>query len=102
MATRSTPAPRRVTLDLDALEREDSFEPFVVKAAGVAITLTDIRDLDWQVAASISPERLQHFFRSVVPEDQWETFIKAKFPRWKMEKLLNLYRDHYGLGDEGN
>lgn len=95
-------AARPVTLDLDKLAREKSFEPFTIRAGGEVIELIDAKDLDWQVTVSLSPERMQQFFAAVVKPDDYETFLAAKFETWKMEKLLELYRDHFGLGDQGN
>lgn len=91
-----------VALDLDSLERENAPEPFVVKLGGRRISMIDVRDLDWQLAASLSPNRPYQFFEAVVPEDEQEHFLSQQLPLWKIERMAQQYRDHYGLGDEGN
>ena len=109
MATpRTTPARAAaapVALNLDTLEREGAeIPPFVINVAGKRVTLLSIEDIDWQLAASLSEERPHQFFEAVVPEANYEDFIKAKFPLWKMRVLTKEYRAHYGLDDiaQGN
>ena len=100
---RATRLPAGVTLDLDSLEREQEFEPFVIRVNGERVTLIDARDLDWQVVARLSADRPFEFFDSVIPKEDQDVFFKAKFPGWKMEELIQKYRDHYGMiGDRGN
>ena len=89
-----------VVLDLDELELEGDVPPFIVRIGGQPVTFIDILDLDWQVAASLSPERPFQFFDEVVPEDQKDHFLAQKFPMRKMQHLAEAYRQHYGIGDE--
>lgn len=98
----ATRASSSVAFDLDALEREQTFKPFTIKADGKVITLLDARELDWQVAANLSPERPFEFFDAVVSESDRETFFAAKFPIWKMEDLIKRYMAHFGIGEPGN
>lgn len=100
--SKATPARAKVTLDLDALERERTFEPFTIKVGGSIVTLVDARELDWQIAASLSPERPHQFFEAVVAPADYETFLAARFSTWKIEKLVELYTEHFGLSDQGN
>lgn len=85
-----------VTLDLDALEREDRALPFRFLLNGNSYLLSDPQEIDWQdlLAAMASP---QMFFRLVLPADQRESFFTSKVPSWKMRKLMDRYNDHYGL-----
>lgn len=100
---KSTPrATGPIALDLDSLERERTYEPFAIRVGGKRVVLIDPRDLDWQEAAGLSPERPFEFFDAVVPKGDQEAFFAARFPMWKMEELIQSYRAHYGMGDAGN
>lgn len=92
---------RNVTLDLATLERGDTPDPFTVGLpGGVVVTLISVEELDWQVAASLSEDRPHQLFEAVVPPEQYEAFIAAKFPLWKMRVLGKMYREHYELTEE--
>lgn len=101
----STPrANSNVALDLDALddERPDQPGPYTVKVGGAVVRFRSADDIDWQVAATLSTERPFEFFDALIFEDDKDAFLKAHFPSWKMELLVQSYRKHYGFGDEGN
>ena len=100
-ARASRTAPASISLDLDKIEHE-SPEPFVVKIDGKRITFISIEDLDWQTASNLSPDRPYQFFEEVIPTEDQEAFLAAKFPLWKMRRLTQDYQKHYGLVDEGN
>lgn len=88
-------------LNLDALEREGAPEPFEVFHGGRLYKLTDPKEIDWQdlIAALGNPAL---FFRRVLPESEWTTFMSTKMPTWKMNKLMEKYLQHYGLPDLPN
>ena len=105
--TRTTPVSKiadrsPVALDLDSLERENAPKPFTIRLGGRKVTLIDLRDLDWQEAAALSPDRPFQFVEAVVAEEDQEFFLSQKISLWKMENFASAYRTHYGLGDEGN
>lgn len=105
MATRAS-APRapknKVVLDLDTLEREGAIlEPFVINVKGRALTLLDVQELDWQDLAAIARSKDPHlFFVKAIDSDDYEHFIAAKIPSWKMERLMQTYLDHFGIDED--
>ena len=91
-----------VDLDLDTLEREETYEPMSIRIGGKRITLIDARDLDWQVAAALSTDRPHQLFEAIIPKSDQDHFWATGLPLWKMEQLANRYRVHYGLDSPGN
>lgn len=83
-------------LDLDAMEREGSTEPFEFLLQGNRYLLSDPTEVDWQdlLAALGNPHM---FFRLVLPPDDYREFFSTKLPSWKMNRLMDKYTDHYGL-----
>jgi hypothetical protein len=92
----------RFTVDLDALEREGAPEPFTAQLGGEEFTFNDAQDVDWQELMDALGGDLKNFFRLTLGQDKGEEFLAKKLPTWKMRKLMELYVDHHGLGDQGN
>lgn len=93
--------PTPISLNLDALEREGTPDPFSIVLGGRRIIMADAQEVDWQtLMASMSAPRA--FFRLIVPPDDQAHFFAASLPTWKMRSLMNAYTEHYGLTDEGN
>ena len=90
----------KINLNLDTVEREQVYEPYVVVVDGHPITMTDPKDLDWKVLLTI--DRPSQFFAHVVSDEDKQIFKKAMIEGWKMEMLLRDYQTHYGLGTPGN
>jgi hypothetical protein len=101
-APRKTPArtPVKVALDLDKLEHENATEPFAFKVAGRSITLLDPSLLDWQVAATIDARNPHSFFGSTMTPEDFDFWVaQPVMEMWKVEKVVQMYRDHFGLPD---
>lgn len=107
-STRAAKAPassKKPTLTLADLAVEAPKEMFTVDVGiGAPIELISVDELDWQLAATLSPNQPFSFFESVVPEDRYEDFLSAKFKLASMKKLIQAYLDFYGLdeGSQGN
>jgi hypothetical protein len=94
-ATRSdTPAP--ISLNLDSLEREGAPGPFVVVLGGDRYTFLDAQEIDWQdLQAALGDPRT--FLRLVLPEGQGAKFLSLKVATHKIRRLIDNYREHFGL-----
>lgn len=100
MAAGSARSVKDVTLNLDALEREDAKEPFIAVIAGRKIEFTDPGELEWRdLARWDSPEE---FIDNALDEDDRAFVLEQKIPGWKFKALWEAYQEHFGLGDRGN
>lgn len=88
-------------LDLDALEREGTPGPFVVKLDGRPWTLADPQELDWKQLDRLGTVSAETDLRLLLGKEQFEEFRKISMPGWKFEKLMEAWRAHYGLGGPG-
>lgn len=96
--TPARPSAGPVALDLDKLENEDVHEPFAFKVAGRRITLIPPRELDWQVAATLDARNPHSFFGATMEPDDFDFWVaQPAMPQWKIERLVQTYRDHFGL-----
>lgn len=99
-------APRRpdsspIDLNLDALDREGGTPaPYAVVLGGKRYVFGDLREMDWQrlLEALRNPYVL---FEYVLSADDYAAFLKAELPAWKLNKLLEGYKEHYGLPSLG-
>jgi hypothetical protein len=95
------PAPTsKVSLDLDALEREGAPEPFSIHLAGRVYPFIDAMELDWQdlMSAMQDPAR---FFALTLSGDDHKAFLNTKLSSWKLRKLMDSYREHHGMVEPG-
>ena len=95
------PAPTsKVSLDLDALEREGAPEPFSIRLAGRVYAFADAMEIGWQemMAAFQDPRR---FFRLTLSDEDAKEFFAADLPSWKLRKLMDSYREHHGMVEPG-
>lgn len=90
----TNPAPQ-VTLDLDNVEREETYKPFVVNVDGKAITFTDPAEIDWKDLLDI--EEPAQFLRHAVSAEDRAHLKQADIPGWKFKLLMESYTNHYGL-----
>lgn len=95
-STPSKPTGGHVDFNLDELETEAD-EPCVILFAGKRITLNSIRDLDWKVAARLSPQRPHQFFKAIVAEEDQEFFLKQPLTAKKLNELMEFYWEFYGI-----
>lgn len=100
MAARDQDKPAPISLNLDSLEREGDPGPFVIVFGGDRIQFTDAMEIDWQklVAALRSPAA---FFRLTLSAEDARKFLSATVPTFKLRKLMDAYRDHFGLVEPG-
>lgn len=97
-----TPAPTtKVSFDLDALDREGRPEPFSIRHVGRVYTFADAMDVDWQklMAAMQNPVA---FFHLTLPEGDAKEFLSQEMSVFKMRRLMDAYREHYGVTDPGD
>jgi len=88
--------PPKVSINLDTLESEDTYEPFIVHVDGQRFELKNAREIDYIVLeyAEQSPQR---FFHAALGDDVFEKFRRIEIPSWKVGKLMDAYRRHFGL-----
>jgi hypothetical protein len=86
----------RDALDLDALERDETAEPFEFTVAGQTFSLIAPGDIDWHYAQALedgSPEMLLQALLG----DQYDAFTAIPLPGWKVNKLLMAWGTHNGV-----
>lgn len=88
------PAP--ISLNLDTLEREGDPGPFVLVLGGNRIMFSDAMELDWQLLVQAMQNPLT-FFKLVLSADDQSAFLGTPLPTWKLRKVMDAYREHYGL-----
>lgn len=98
--TPSTFAPNDLDLNLDDVEREKSYKPFVFSLNGRKITLTDPAELDWQDIMEI--DQPVKFLKYACDAETRDYMIAQKMPGWKFGKLVDAYLAHYGISTKGN
>lgn len=104
----TTALPKDINVNLDDLEREESYKPFAIQLGGRRIEMVDPAEIDWQDLLEI--ENPVYFLRYALSEEKPEDeelsdkdFFKAqKIPGWKLGKIIELYTKHYGLDKPGN
>jgi hypothetical protein len=93
-------ATESITLNLDAIEREKTYEPFVVGIGGRSVTMTDPAEIDWKDLAEI--DQPVQFFKYACDKETRDYLLTQKIPGWKLGKLIEAYMAHYGLENKGN
>lgn len=97
-STQSKPASSgKVEFDLTVLDIHPDAPVSVRIAPGVTIRLRNIRDLDWQVAASLSKDRPHQLFEEIVVKEDQEKFLVAKLSDKHMDALFEFYMAHFEL-----
>ena len=92
----------KLGLDLDALEREGEVPgSFTFRHVGEIYTMVDPQEIDWQdlLSGLRNPALFVKFAMSSADQKR---FFGARVPAWKMNKLMQGYREHFGLPDLGN
>lgn len=92
--------PRNVQLNLDTLDRSESFEPFTFVLDGREITMKDPKEISWQDLQTI--EVPAQFAKFAMHEDDRRFFLSRKLEGWKFNALFERYQEHYGLDVSGN
>jgi len=91
---------QKINLNLDTLEREQTYEPFTISIQGRALVLVDPKEIDWKDLLDIEQpvQFLGHVFSS---DDDKAFFKKQNFPGWKLDAIIEQYTRHYGLSNSG-
>jgi hypothetical protein len=88
--------PPKVSIDLDALEAEESFDPFVIHVGGKRFELKNPNEIDY-IILEYAQQSPQNFLHAAVGDDAFPEFRKIEIPQWKVAKLLDKYLKHFGL-----
>ncbi len=87
----------KVTLDLDALEREgDKKAPYSFRVGGEVFVLNDPREMDWQDLLIAQRTPLM-FIQLCMGREVYERFLAIRIPEWAMEKLITDFFGYYGM-----
>jgi len=99
MSEDTTKAPK-VNLSLDDLEKENPRDSFVITLAGRTIVLNDPQDIDWLDLMDVEDDPTRFIVLSMNEEDA-EFFMGQRLESWKVNKLMDMFMQHYGLGNRG-
>lgn len=107
MATSSNPR----VLDLDSLDRE-TVEPgyqrdkFVTKVNDMEIAFTDPKELPWDVVVTMDQTPRRFFSTAIEDPEQRRHMLQIEGEKalklWKLQYLMEQYRNHFGIDAEGN
>lgn len=90
-----------IDLNLDTYEREGGpTKPFSAVVNGRKITMHDPQNVPWQKLVDL--DNPDDFAELVIAEEDREAFLDEPLEAWKMNLLMERFRQHYGLGDPGN
>lgn len=91
-----------VDLDLDAVERDQTYKPFVFSVKDPknadqprVISLSDPAELDYQKLLEI--ESPIGFLRYVATQEDRDFLAGAKIEGWRLGKLMEAYYRHFGM-----
>ena len=93
--------PQNPTLVLDNLERESrQEEPFIVHLpSGEQVEIGDPGELDYAVAATA--ESPVDALSAAMSEEDYGKLVDSGVKLWQFAEILKAWRDHYGMGSEG-
>lgn len=81
---------------LDALDRERPEQPFTVRVAGTVITLRAAQELTWRDLVD-GIRNVVGFVTWIAPADQASAGLLSALPVWKIQAVMDRYRQHHGL-----
>lgn len=90
----------KVNLSLDDLEKENPKEPYRTSLRGRVIELADPQDIDWLELMDIEDDPAR-FIVLCMSDDDARFFMDEPVPSWKINKLMDAFMQHYGLGARG-
>lgn len=103
MAVRKNPNPAavsdkppRVSVNLDTLEREGAPDPFCFVHGGHPYVTIDAMEIDWQELAA-GLENAYTLLKVILTPEESRRLLASKMPTWKIRRLTEEYRQHYGL-----
>lgn len=95
-------AVQHVDFDLDAVQRPQTYKPFVFSVKDAAngdqprvITLSDPAELDYQKLLEI--ESPMGFLRYVASQEDRDFLATAKIEGWRLGALMEAYYRHFGM-----
>ena len=93
--------PQNPTLVLSNLERESrQEEPFIVHLPnGEQVEIGDPGELDYAVAATA--ESPADALAAAMSEEDYGKLIDSGVKLWQFAEILKMWRDHYGMGTQG-
>lgn len=92
-------APAGAHLSLADLEREARAEPFKVELLdGSVVEVGDPQDLDFELLSESDP--FEAFERTMDPDD-YDALIKGGLKAWQFRIVFEAWRQHFGLGTQG-
>ena len=93
--------PQNPTLVLSNLERESrQEEPFIVHLPnGEQVEIGDPGELDYAVAATA--ESPADALAAAMSEEDYGKLIDSGVKLWQFAEILKAWRDHYGMGTQG-
>lgn len=93
--------PQNPTLVLSSLERESrQEEPFIVHLPdGEQVEIGDPGELDYAVAATA--ESPADALAAAMSEEDYGKLIDSGIKLWQFAEILKMWRDHYGVGTQG-
>lgn len=98
MAQDTTPKDAFV-FNLDTVENERKDEKlFVAEIEGRKIAFINPKDVDWRDLAELGDDPAEFVELCVEDEGDAEWLMSQALPSWKMEKLIEAFTRHYGIG----
>jgi len=93
--------PKITGLNLDKLTREGApEEPYVAVLDGRPYTFKDPMEDPWQSQVRIDPNNAVQVLKSLLSDDDWESFKKVRLETWKLVALARDIHAYYGLDPE--
>lgn len=91
--------PSGAHLSLADLEKEARVEPFKVELLdGSVVEVGDPQDLDFELLSESDP--FEAFERTMDPDD-YDALIKGGLKAWQFKIVFEAWRQHFGLGTQG-
>lgn len=88
-----------INLNLDTLDREDAKEPFRFVLGGKQWIARDMYETDWQELVAVNADNPEQILKVFLGDKFNEFRAKRGVPMWKIDKLADAIRDHYGITD---
>jgi hypothetical protein len=87
----------KIHLDLNAVEREETYEPFVFDWKGRVISLSDPAELDFRQLLEVeTPIGFLRFTASQADRD-FLASDEGRMESWRLNKLIEAYYKHFGI-----
>jgi hypothetical protein len=87
----------RDVFDLDALERDDTAEPFRFTVAGQTFVFSAPGDVDWRFTEALERGSAVALVEALLGEEEYAAFHEIPLPAWKLNKLVEEWGRHNGV-----